>query len=104
MNKELKKELLNMLQDISYGHDDGSFWKAWSTMHKFLWEMPEEDEDNYYEIYVEDDEGLSVHDTAWDLDDAKRLADRLKPLYPHCEVGVIEYRYAGVAYVSKEGK
>lgn len=58
--------------------------------------------ENYYEIYVNDDEGLSVHDTAWGLDDAKRLADRLKSLYPHREVGVIEYRYAGTVYVSEE--
>ena len=42
VEKETKQKLLDMLLDISYGHekawenleDDGEFWKAWSDMHK----------------------------------------------------------------------
>lgn len=45
MTEELKKKLLNMLQDISYGFDayqDGSdecgdeFWGAWSAMQEYI--------------------------------------------------------------------
>lgn len=57
--------------------------------------------DSYFEIYVEDSEGLSVHDIAWDIADAKRKADELKPLYPNDEVGVIEYKEVGIVYVSE---
>ncbi len=47
MDEKTKKELLSMLQDISYGfdkyaedlEDEGDFWEPWSRMHKFLSDM-----------------------------------------------------------------
>ena len=38
----LKKELLDLLLYISYAYEDGNFWKEWSTMKKFLSNLPEE--------------------------------------------------------------
>ncbi len=102
MDKKLKKELLNYLQDISYAYEDGCFWKAWNAMHKFLWDQPETDGECYYEIYVEDEAGCSVHDTDWNRIDAMEKADTLKSIYPNAEVGVIEYKEVGVIYKSEE--
>ena len=56
--------------------------------------------ESYYEIYVKNENGVSVHDTAWNFDDAKRLADELKAFYPDYEVGVYEYKYEGTPYVA----
>ncbi len=50
MDKKLKKQLLDMLQDISYAHEDGSFWNAWSKMHKFLWDMPEDEKMKFHSV------------------------------------------------------
>ena len=44
MNNEIKKKLLDLLQEISYGfekyeeelEDDGDFWEPWSKMHKYI--------------------------------------------------------------------
>ena len=51
MDKEIKKKLLDLLQDISYGfekyeevlEDDGDFWEPWSKMHKFISDAIESD-------------------------------------------------------------
>lgn len=47
----MKKELLNLLQEISYAfdeyaeniEDDSSFWKAWSKMHKYISNMKDKE-------------------------------------------------------------
>lgn len=45
MTSELKRELLNYLQNISYAFDEGEgeFWKEWSAMHKFISDIETED-------------------------------------------------------------
>lgn len=43
MDKETKKKLLDYLQQISYAHEDGGFWKAWSEMHKYLYDLKTEE-------------------------------------------------------------
>ena len=39
-NEAEKKVLLDLLQDISYAYENGTFWKAWSEMHKYLCALP----------------------------------------------------------------
>ena len=38
MKKEEKEKILDMLQDISYAHEEGEdeFWQKWSEVHKFI--------------------------------------------------------------------
>ena len=44
MKKEEKEKLLDMLQEVSYAHEEGTFWKTWSAVHKELSAMPVEQE------------------------------------------------------------
>ena len=51
MSKETKKNLLDLLQNISYGfdeftsdlEDDSLFWESWSEMHKYISELKEDE-------------------------------------------------------------
>ena len=40
MKQESKEKLVDLLQEISYAHGSGTFWKAWSAMHKTSSAMP----------------------------------------------------------------
>ena len=50
MDRKTKKELLDLLQNISYGfdeftetlEDDSAFWQAWSEMQKYISEIKED--------------------------------------------------------------
>lgn len=53
MTKKQKKELLKILNRMSYGFDDyqvgkdecgDKFWGAWSAMHEYIDNLPEEKE------------------------------------------------------------
>ena len=36
MEEKIKKEILEMLQNLSYVYDRGSFWKEWAELHKYV--------------------------------------------------------------------
>lgn len=92
MKKEEKEKILDMLQDISYAHEEGEdeFWQKWSEMHKYISEQKTE----------ETDDGILVTDICWDTDeeyaelpgsvtvprgtDIDRIADYLSDTYSFC--------------------
>ena len=92
MKKEEKEKILDMLQDISYAHEEGEdeFWQKWSEMHKYISEQETE----------ETDDGILVTDICWDTDeeyaelpgsvtvprgtDIDRIADYLSDTYSFC--------------------
>lgn len=57
--------------------------------------------ENYYEIVSTDKSGETVLDTAWSLEEAKRLADKFQNYYENVEV--LEYRAVGAVYKAGEG-
>ena len=44
MTKEVREKLLELLQQISYAHDEGWFWKAWGEMQKYIWDYKVEED------------------------------------------------------------
>ena len=39
MDAKTKNEILDLIQDLSYAYEEGSFWKEWSALQKYVSEL-----------------------------------------------------------------
>ena len=36
MEEKIKKDILDLLQNLSYAYEKGMFWKEWAELHKYV--------------------------------------------------------------------